>query len=177
MHSLPQSPWKTSFLLPYLGKTEDVSKGCRAKDKVWNSFVLYVAFARDTFQLLQGLSVTDVNPHGCQLFFSQVNLLNGSLVLGQFVYKRLGLTQRKQCATMTNLHNIQINSNHEHNLFHKANFYNNNKVIFNLKLYLAEIKTVLLTTNSATILDRRYALDSTGALGKWHEEKLVVLSE
>lgn len=27
-------------------------------------------------------------------------------------------------------------------------------------------KTVLLTTNSATILDRRYALDSTGALGK-----------
>lgn len=99
----------------------------------------------DTFQLLQGLVVAYVNPHGSQLFLPQVHVLDGSLVLGQMVNQRLGLTQKKQRMITTAV------------LWPE-------KERFNFFIWLWW-KAALLTTNSATILDRRYALDSSGAKG------------
>lgn len=70
-----------------------------------------------TFQLLEGLVVADVDPHGGQLLLPQVHVLDGSLVLAQLVYERLGLTQKE---TMRG----HQRSQEEGQLFHLASMWN-----------------------------------------------------
>lgn len=53
------------------------------------------ALKAGTFEFPESVGAEDVHPHGSQLFFSDVNFLQRSLVLGQLVDKGLRLKQEE----------------------------------------------------------------------------------